>query len=200
MALLSFVRNSNPKITAAYFDHGTPHGKEALEFIRTYCSNSHIQLVVGEIKTSKPAELSPEEHWREERYNFLWSLHGKVATAHHLNDVAETYIWGCAHGDAKLIYYRQLHHGKMTNVIRPFLTTEKDELVGWCNRHHIPYVIDPSNGDNKYTRNRIRNQIVPEMLKVNPGFLGMVKNRLLNKLYDNCGCNGGVSTCNVCIR
>lgn len=200
MALLTFIHNSNPRITAAYFDHGTPHGSEALDFVRAYCSNTRIQLVVEKIQREKPAESSPEQHWRDERYKFLWDLPGRVATAHHLNDVAETYLWGCAHGAPKIIFYRQLFHGKMTNVVRPFLTTPKEELVSWCLRHKIPFITDPSNGDDKYTRNRIRNQIVPEMLKVNPGFLGMVKQMLVSRLHASCNCKGGLSLCNDCAK
>jgi tRNA(Ile)-lysidine synthase TilS/MesJ len=49
------------------------------------------------------------------------------------------------------------------------MMTKKSELMDWCCRHSVPYVHDKSNEDTKYARNRIRNNIIPEALAVNPG-------------------------------
>ena len=198
MALLSFVKNNNHNISAAYFDHATAHGKDAKNFVTEYCNSNKIPLKIGTITSPKPSSESWEEYWRNQRYAFLWSLPGRVATAHHLNDVVETYLWGCAHGNPKIIFYRQLRHNKMTNVVRPLLLTPKDELVSWCQRHMVPYIVDPSNGDDKYTRNKIRIHVVPKMLEVNPGLFGVVKEMLYKRLKETCACNGGVISCDKC--
>lgn len=169
MALLSFI-GAHQNITAFYFDHGTKHGQEAKQFVSDYCHAKGISLVVGQIANSKTSDLSWEEYWRNERYAFLNAqIDQTIATAHHLNDVAETYLWGCIHGKPKFINYQ------IKNIVRPFLLTPKTELLSWCNRKQVPYIIDPSNEDTKYTRNRIRQNILPQVDFVNPGFLTVVK-------------------------
>jgi tRNA(Ile)-lysidine synthase len=61
------------------------------------------------------------------------------------------------------------------NVLRPFLTTRKSEFIRWCIHHNVPWIEDHSNMDTKYTRNYIRNEMMPHVLKVNPGIHTLVK-------------------------
>lgn len=179
MALLSFLRNKHPKaITALFFDHGTENSKLARDFITDYCHQEGINLNIGILRDKKPKRDSWEEFWREKRYHWLYSqaaeLGHYIATAHHLNDVAETYIWGMAHGNPRYIHYYK--PGCPNNlIVRPLLMTPKTELENWCKRHMVPWIEDKSNKDVKITRNRIRHNILPEMLEVNPGFLKTVE-------------------------
>jgi tRNA(Ile)-lysidine synthase len=70
------------------------------------------------------------------------------------------------------------------NVIRPFLTTRKQDLVEWCVKHSVPWIEDTSNLDTRYTRNYIRHKMMPHVLKVNPGIYKMVKKRLQKEVKD----------------
>ena len=54
-------------------------------------------------------------------------------------------------------------------MIRPFLLNKKEVFYNWCERKGIPFVEDKSNGDDKYMRNYIRNNLVEKALVVNPG-------------------------------
>lgn len=184
MAALSFVRNAHKTVVAYYFDHGTVHGAEAKEFIQDFCANNAIPLVVGKLVGDKPSDLSWEEFWRIERYKFLHSFKNlNIATAHHLNDAAETYLWGCLHGNPRRIHCRQPgENGQLTNIVRPFLLTPKKDLEEWCERKNVPFITDPSNADTDYTRNRIRHNIMPEALKVNPGLLAVVRKQIQKDL------------------
>lgn len=180
MAALSFI-GRHSTITAYYFDHKTEHGTEAKEFIKDYCNQNKLNLICGEIKTTKPSDLSWEEFWRLERYKFLNSFEQIIATAHHLDDAVETYIFGCAHGREKFISY------EFRNVVRPFLLTPKQELINWCLRHSIPYLQDPSNENTDYTRNQIRLNVLPALLKVNPGLHTVVKKKYQQLYTDQRG-------------
>jgi len=198
MAALSFIQNANPNIAAIYFDHKTEHGKEAKTFLQSYCESNNITLVIGELAQTKPKQDSWEEFWRTQRYHFLHSLKDHlIATAHHLNDVAETYLWGCAHGTFRFIHYRQPSNNK-TNIIRPFLLTPKTKLLAWCHRHSIPYIKDGSNNNLKFTRNRIRHKILPEIEQINPGFLTTITKLVKNRLQ-MCICKGGTNYENCCL-
>lgn len=174
MSVLSFIRNSKPNIKVLFFDHGTDSSQLAKEFLTNYCSAQELDLVIGKVSESKPKKDSWEEFWRNQRYKFLWSTGLTTATGHNLNDVAETYLFGAIHGQPKLIPYQN------RNVIRPFLPTSKEEMLNWCRKFSVPYVEDESNSNLRFNRNRIRHQILPEVLKVNPGFLSVIKKKLMS--------------------
>ena len=92
-----------------------------------------------------------------------------VITAHNLDDCVETYIWGCLHGTPKVIPKVR------NNVLRPFLTTKKENLVSWCQRKNISWCEDTSNNDITYTRNYIRHHLLPHAQQVNPGLKTLVR-------------------------
>lgn len=175
MAALNFLRR-NHRVNAAFFDHGTETSQRAWEFLKGYCKDNDIGLVSATISKLKLNSLSQEEHWRNERYKFLDSIGHPVVTAHHLDDAVETWVWSSMHGTAKL---PQIVRG---NVIRPFLATRKQDLVNWCVNHNVPWVEDASNLDTKFTRNYIRNEMMPHVLRVNPGIHKMLKKRLTNDI------------------
>lgn len=167
VAVVDFLSKKHD-VTCAFFHHGTKNSDRAYEFVSKYCTLNNLPLMVGFISKDKPKSLSFEEYWRIERYKFLNPL-DVVVTAHHLDDCVETYIWSSLHGKPKV---PNLIRG---NVLRPFLTTKKSELIDWCVRKNISWCEDLSNEDEKYTRNYIRKNLVPHALKVNPGLHKTVK-------------------------
>lgn len=181
MAAFDFLNNkSYRKVTAAFFHHGTEDSERAFRFLRDYLGfrddGATVNFRVGFLTKPKPPRKSPEEHWRDERYKFLDSLGGPVVTAHHLNDCAETLLFSTFNGTPKTIPYRR------REVIRPFLTTPKSELIAWCEKRGVPWIKDKSNEDVSYARNRIRHNIMPEVLKVNPGFLKVVARKVEERI------------------
>lgn len=188
MAAINFLHNRGKrKVIALYFNHGTSHGDQAEAFVREYCNKIGIELVVGKISREKGAKESPEEFWRNERYSFfdnqvcrLSSIYGvkvNMVTCHHLDDSVENWIFTALNGQPRLIPYSRDY------VIRPFLVVRKAELISWCNSKGVPYLIDPSNSDVKYARNRIRNLIVPQAELINPGIYKVVRKKILEE-YD----------------
>lgn len=163
MAALSFLNNGKRDVAAAYFNHGTEHGARAENFVKNYCLENNITLALGSVSRAQGPDESKEEYWRNERYSFFKKLDAPIITAHHINDVAEWWIFSSLHGDPRLIPYRN------ENVIRPFLLSSKFELTKWCDRRHVPYLNDPSNQDLSYMRNLIRHKIMPGCIEVNPG-------------------------------
>ena len=172
MAALSFLRNSHRDIKVAHFDHGTEHAATAQKFVIEYCKKNKIKYVLGTVTRKRLPTESREEYWRNERYDFFKSLDAPVVTAHHLDDVAEWWIFSSLHGNPKLMPYRN------EEVIRPFLMTPKQELVRWCDYHNVPYVKDPTNKNLAYMRNLIRHRIMPQCLKVNPGLSKVLKKKI----------------------
>lgn len=168
MVVADFVSRSR-SVECAFFHHGTESSQRALEFLEPYCKQRGWTLHKGQLSNARSVDISPEEHWRRERYSFIDSLKQTVITAHHLDDCVETYLWSMMHGTAKMIPYRR------NQVIRPFLLTHKIELINWAHRNSIPWVEDDSNKDLKYTRNYVRHELVPRALHVNPGLHKVVQ-------------------------
>lgn len=162
MVVFHFLSRAGRDVKCLYFNHGTKHGDMAQSFLEGFLGP---QLVVGYIDGVVPKGRSKEDFWRERRYMFLDGfVDRKVITCHHLDDQIETFIHGLVHGVVgKTICYSR------DNYLRPFLKVRKSIIEGYSQRHNIQFVHDPSNDDVRYTRNRIRHKIVPELLKVNPG-------------------------------
>ena len=171
MVVLDFL-SKNHNVEAAFFDHGTEHSAMAKDFVEEECNKRKIVLHTGKIyQVHRGREQSPEEHWREERYNFLHNFEN-VVTAHHLDDAVETWIWSSLHGTSSLIPYRR------GNVIRPFLLNRKFDFQDWARRKNVKWIEDASNNDSSYTRNYIRNQLMAGVLNVNPGIHTMIRKKL----------------------
>jgi len=179
MAALDFLRNGKRKVSAAYFHHGTEHADEAEETVREYCRDNNIPLYTGKISRQKKSEESQEEYWRNERNAFFQTLDYPIVTAHHLDDVVEWWIFSSIHGNPRLIPYQ---NGK---IIRPFLTTPKSEFTSWCSRKRVHYVQDKSNKNVRFSRNRIRHNIVPEIEKINPGIRKNIKKLVIASMNNN---------------
>ena len=173
MAVLDFLLNGKKEVEILFFNHSTPTSNKAEAFLRRFCEKAGLTIHVGHLSAERPSGASQEEFWREQRYEFFDRFEDRpVITAHHLDDVIEFYIFSTTHGKEKITPYRR------GNVIRPFLLTEKVELQEWCKRKKVPWVEDTSNKDNRFARNRIRNVILPELKKINPGLKKIVAKKV----------------------
>ena len=163
MAALDFLRR-NHIVEVLHVHHGTAHGEKAYQFLRSYCYDIRVDFTPYYIKETIPPGPSKEEWWRERRYEFFDKADKyPVITCHHLDDCVETWIWSSLHGTGKWIPYRR------GNVIRPFRLTRKRDFEMWCGLHNVPWIEDDSNEDIRYTRNYIRHEMMPHVLRVNPG-------------------------------
>lgn len=164
MAVLDFVRKGHRQTFALFIHHGTQASCLGQDVVCDFCNSCRIglrQYFIGGIP--KPKGKSWEEHWRHERYNIFHNVDMPVITAHHLDDVLETWIFTSCHGKPEIIPYQN------ENVIRPFLLNKKEELRSWVERKKIPFTLDDSNNDPRYMRNYIRQSMVESYRHVNPG-------------------------------
>lgn len=173
-ALSFFSQKKYRHIDLLFVDHNTKASAEAKEFLFDEVSFRFEKNVsCFTIAKTKPKKESWEEFWRNERYRIFHAMPDPVVTAHHLNDAMETWLFTALNGDPKLIPYRN------KNVIRPFLMTEKSQMINWCERKGLSWIEDESNSNVDYARNRIRHNIMPEALKVNPGLAKVIKKKYL---------------------
>lgn len=181
-AVLDFLLNTR-RVLVLMFDHGTGRqqkGEEILNQLRlsrlTRGKRNDYELRIKKISdTNIPAEMSAEEYWRDERYKFFTEYSGEytVVTGHTLDDNVETWLWSCATGNPRLIPYRR------NNVIRPFMLNTKQQMYDYCLRNNVPWFDDPTNLDGSNMRSIMRTNVIPEMLRINPGLYTTVKNMIL---------------------
>lgn len=109
---------------------------------------------------------------RELRYHWFQELavqHGfdAIATAHNLNDSIETFFLNLIRGTG----IRGLLGipAKNGNVIRPLLFSTRKAILDYARRQQITFREDASNLETKYTRNKIRHDLLPVMEQIHPG-------------------------------
>src|SRR5260221_8771004 len=171
MFALDFLLSGRKRPTLVHFNHGTPHAKDAEEFVSERARELAVELIVKRVEVSFK-DGSKEEVWRHMRYEFLNSLPKTVITAHQLNEAAEWWIMSSLHGRPSLTPVVN------KNVIRPFLFVPRSEIERWCVARGVRHVDDPSNASMKHPRNVVRHAMMPFVQSVNPGILKTVK-----KLY-----------------
>lgn len=118
--------------------------------------------------------LSLEEAARILRYEALEAARQQlgqataawIAVAHHLDDQAETVLHNLVRG-AGLRGLAGMEN-RRNHVIRPLLSIKREDILKWLKQYDIPYVTDSTNADPHYTRNRIRNTVLPELREINP--------------------------------
>lgn len=167
MAIANFLLNGGYHPNLIYFNHNTEHSDLAEDFVRSYAVTHNLKLFVG--KTDLKPTSNKEKVWSDLRYEFFSEFDFPIITCHHLDDCVETYLFSCMRGFQSVIPYSR------GNVIRPFLLNEKKVFEKWCLDKNVTFIQDESNFSVDYSRNRIRHNIIPEALKVNPGLKTVVR-------------------------
>jgi len=115
---------------------------------------------------SKTRKLSLEEGAREVRFNFLESVlnrlrHDRLALAHHANDQAETILMNLLRGSG----LRGIGgiRPKRNQIIHPLLFATRQEIEFYAEKNKLNFVIDASNQDKKFLRNRIRWDVLKKL-------------------------------------
>jgi len=172
MVLLSAASRLSPRarrnILVATFDHGTGKAAgRAAALVAREAFRSGFLCVTGRASTIG----TKEEEWRRGRWAFLQQVAAKrdsrVVTAHNLDDQIETVFMRILR-DAGPRGLAGLY--AESEIVRPFLNICRATLAQYAELHGIRFVQDPSNCDRKHLRNRIRLDILPSIVKRNPGF------------------------------
>lgn len=154
--------------------------------VQSYCLEHKIPFVSKSFKTktiAKTQKKGIQETARKLRYDFFNEVRINqniqwVFTAHHQNDDAETILFNLIRGIDGLKGIPAVSNF----VLRPLLSITKNELVKYASQLHIPYREDNSNKQNKYSRNKIRNTILPKLEKINPAAIDhLIQNSQLYK-------------------
>lgn len=182
MAALDFLKNGWRRIHVMHYNHGTALSHVYEHNVRGYCAKHRIDYDVETLNEKVPSGRSTEDFWREKRYEFFSRFaRGPVVTAHHLDDAVETWMFTAVHGKPRLIPQIRSIPDSDLIVIRPFLSTRKEVLVDWCDRKEVPYVIDPTNETGSNARAKMRRNLIPAALEINPGIHKVIRKKILER-------------------
>ena len=180
MCLLDLLLKSSKKfnitVKAVNIDHSI-RGKESerdSNFVKEYCKNSGVELRFFKVdakRYSKENNLTVEEGARMLRYDIFANLLREnfcdvIATAHHLSDNFETVLFNIFRGTST----KGLTGipDKRDGFIRPLINVTRAEIEEYVLKNDIPFVEDSTNGDIDYTRNYLRNVVIPKILEKFP--------------------------------
>lgn len=177
--LLELKEKLSFTLAAVHVQHGI-RGEESLQdaaFVEELCRRYQVQLFRYDYDVPEYAKqhgYSEEEAGRNLRYESfhkaleeLGAPEGKIAVAHNRNDLAETMLWNMIRGSGMrgMAGIPPVREG----IIRPLLHTARVEIENYLKEKGESYCTDATNASLDYTRNRIRNQVLPVLEELNAG-------------------------------
>jgi len=167
--LIEMQKKMEFSIVAVHINHGL-RGEAALrdeEYVQKVCAEQDVELVIfhEDIREfAKTQGYTEEEAGRElRRKRFQQVLEErkgtKIALAHHKNDNVETFLWNLCRGTGLKGMRGILPASGVW--IRPLLCLSRKEIETYLEQIGISYCTDETNYEDIYTRNRIRNHVIP---------------------------------------
>jgi len=161
------------EVVAVNVDHGI-RSTSALdtEFVMQFCKQHGIRAYkfkAEALKVAKEEKLTIEQAARKVRYGVFETvikkgLVDKIALAHHLNDQAETVLLNIIRG-AGLTGAKGMEPIRDGVYIRPLLATPRESIMAYLDEYNLEFVEDETNNDINYSRNYIRNIVMPSLRK-----------------------------------
>ncbi|HEX9651291.1 MAG TPA: tRNA lysidine(34) synthetase TilS [Cyclobacteriaceae bacterium] len=186
MVLLHLFHSLKYRIGVAHCNFGL-RGKESdydQKFLKEYTRKNNIEFYNKRFQTkeyAKKGKLSVQMAAREIRYFWFEEIRRKhsydlIATAHHKDDAIETILLNMFRGTGIMGLAGILPQRGC--IIRPLLFANKNAVIEYARSMNLAWREDSSNLDNKYSRNLLRNRIIPNLIKENPGLRKVLDNSL----------------------
>lgn len=179
----------------AHFNHSLrASADKEEEFVKSLARRFNLRFVSEKKEVKKYYRGdSLEQVARQLRYDFLLKVSRqfkikKLALAHHKDDLVETVLLHLIRGSAltglrgilPIIKYKKAW------FIRPMLNMEKTEILDFLRAQNIEYIVDESNLSQDFLRNKLRLNLIPQLLSFNPSLKRTIYNmaRVISWDYD----------------
>jgi len=169
--LNSIKHDLDCEVVAINVDHGIRQLSVLdTEFVMQFCKDHKIRAYKfkGEaLKVAKEEKLTVEQAARKVRYGIFETVIqkgvcDKIALAHHMYDQAETVLLNILRG-AGLNGARGMEPVRDGIYIRPLLATPRENIMAYIDEHSLEFVEDETNKDTTYSRNYLRNIVMPAL-------------------------------------
>jgi tRNA(Ile)-lysidine synthase len=185
LCLLQLLHQASYAVQVAHFNHRLrPESDAEAGAVEAIAAEMRVPFVSesAEVRAfSETGHLSIEEAARHLRYGFLFDQARRsgaqaVAVGHTADDQVETvlmhFLRGAGLNGLKGMPYRTILpvFDRVIPIVRPLLDAWRAQTVAYCTAHGLQPQHDPSNDSLEYLRNRLRNSLIPELERYNPGF------------------------------
>lgn len=158
------------KIYVCHVNHMI-RGQDAMndqKYVEQYCKKNQIEFFtknINVVEIANKQKIGTEEAGRNARYQFFEEVlkntgANKIATAHNKNDNAETVLMHLLRGSG-LSGLKGIDPIRNNKYIKPLIECERQEIENYCKEKNLNPCIDKTNFENTYTRNKIRNVVIP---------------------------------------
>ena len=184
--LIRLREKLNIKLTVAHVNHMLRDVADSeTRYVEHFCECNYVDCFVKRVDVKKLAEeqkIGTEEAGRNVRYDFFEEVFekihaNKIAIAHNKNDNAETVLMNIMRGTG-LSGIKGIEPVRNNKIIRPLIEMDRDSIDKYCSDKSLFPKFDETNLDNSYTRNKVRNLLIPYIKnEFNPNFIDGI-NRL----------------------
>ena len=175
ISLLHYLNSIKAELDCEVVAINVDHGIRQLsvldtEFVMQFCKDHKIRAYKfkGEaLKVAKEEKLTVEQAARKVRYGIFETVIqkgvcDKIALAHHMYDQAETVLLNILRG-AGLNGARGMEPVRDGIYIRPLLATPRENIMAYIDEFNLEFVEDETNKDTTYSRNYLRNIVMPAL-------------------------------------
>jgi tRNA(Ile)-lysidine synthase len=142
------------------------------KYVQDFCKKMGVECFVKKediLSLAKKQKKGTEEVGRQVRYSFFDEVlektnSNKIATAHNSNDRAETVILNILRGSG-ISGLKGIEAIRDQKYIRPLINTDRESIEKYCEENNLEPKIDETNKENIYTRNKVRNVVIPYIKK-----------------------------------
>jgi len=165
--MISFVAGQKYRLRMVHIDHGLhKESQQWAQWCTERATEFGVEIAVLKINETPPSGCSVEAWARGHRYRLLESLieaDDILLTAHHRNDLAETFLLQLfrgagPHGLSGIAERQRFGLGLM---LRPLLNCSRADIVSYAEAHNLEWIVDSSNDEDHYDRNYLRNKVFP---------------------------------------
>ena len=136
------------------------------DIINQKFSKRYLLDAIEKIKIEKN-KINTDNKYKE---IFIKDYETKIAIAHNMNDNAETVLLNLIRGTG-MYGLEGIQPIEYNKFIKPLINCQRKEIEEYCQKQQLNPRIDSTNKENTYTRNKIRNLIIPELTKINPNII-----------------------------
>ncbi|APW37522.1 tRNA lysidine(34) synthetase TilS [Rhodoferax koreense] len=170
------------QVRALHVHHGLqPAADDFARHCEAFCAALQVPLTVRRVHARHAPGESPEDAARIARHAAFMAVSQdgsaqpaikSIALAHHADDQVETLLLALTRG-AGLPGLSAMPAAWQRDGLqfhRPLLAVHAADIRAWLAERGVAYLIDPSNSDERYTRNRIRARLLPALDQAFPQF------------------------------
>ncbi len=178
VVMLKLFKDAGYNFGIAHVNFGLRGEESDLDeaFVKNLGDQLEVPVYIKHFSTKKHAsdqKISIQMAARDLRYAWFDEMikaHGfdYVATAHHLDDQAETFFINLLSGTGISGMHGILP--KQGKIIRPLMFTTRERIMSYALEHALSWREDQSNSSRKYLRNKLRLDVLSELYKINPQF------------------------------